>query len=196
MNHSAQKAIQELERLGDNSLYSMPKIEWWLLKYQELYNFTKETWSCPKCPKTLGCICRNKENEYLFIEQFETFEELSQYHRKEPFFKELLEIYETIKSDQVTLKKFIQGHEELCINEFEGLYFDFLSDNGKEEPLIGNSIYFKNFEILIQYEDFKHTSTFLYIYNYWFYEKKILPKSIARLDAEIEKMIMESQTDK
>ena len=180
-------AFDELKNLGEDSIYSMAKIEWWLLKYQYLYNRIIKGWKCEIYLSNGSCICFAEEDvDCQFVKQFKTFEEISVYHRKEPFFKNLLSTYKSLKHDQIALKKIIQEHEELCIEDFGGFYFDYLSDDGETEPISGNSIYFKDFDIKISYADFKNTITFLYVYNYWFYEKEILPESIAKIDEKFE----------
>lgn len=182
-------AIQELKSLRDNrGVLSVAKVEWWLLKYQELYNNSSYKRGCGICMPVAWnvlCDCDEYKDEKAFISQFKEFENLCNYHRNEPLFKRLLTQYHSLKSDPKRLKEFAQKHEDLVLNKYSNYWYGYMSELVKD-TLFVKGMFFDNFDVYVSSLDFPNTEAFILIYNKLYYDDEILPESIAILHAEME----------
>ena len=75
-------AMEEFMELGAIP-FSINKPEFWLLKYENLYETTKENWTCGRCNNVKGmpCQCKIKSDECVLIEAYEHLSKISDWHR-------------------------------------------------------------------------------------------------------------------
>lgn len=124
--------LQELKSLSADSIISIDKVEFWLLKYQDEYNHLKYLREGELPPLSNDATAEDK-----FIELYEQLDEVSRYHRFEPYCKEQLEIYTSIKNDTEKLDKWLSTNENFYYEElipFSVNYLDYLG-NKKEYHL-------------------------------------------------------------
>lgn len=173
-------ALKEFKNLKENDLYTLAKVEWWLMKYEGYYKKLKLYWCCDRCNlmKAVGtCSCDSPYNEYIFLELFKHLDVFCEFRKYENYFKEELETYYKVKDDSVALKKLIIKNEKVGANQG----FDFLMDyhNYSSNPnhlnIYSNTI--KDFDIYVDRKDFENTITFLDIFSKLFWEDEIYPES-------------------
>ena len=121
--------LQELKSLSADSIISIDKVEFWLLKYQDEYNHLKylREGELPPLPN-------DATEEDKFLDLYEQLDEVSRYHKYEPYCKEQLEIYTSIKNDTEKLEKWLSTNENFYYEElihFSVNYLDYLGDNKK-----------------------------------------------------------------
>jgi hypothetical protein len=173
--------LEEFNNLQNNGLYSIAKIEWWLLKYWDYYKELKDDWVCKGnecCMYAVGhCTCIPKSEEQVFIDLYEKLDELSRYHRREDYAKKELESYNLIRSDQIKLKEWVRRNELIGADEcFEFLinYLDYCTNpihlKVWDKSLVG-------YDIFVDRSDFKNLIEFMEIFSDLFWVKEIYPES-------------------
>lgn len=76
---SATKAIEELFSLAENNYFTMPKFEWWLLKYDKLYENLSTKHDFNQIDKSFRLQFRviKEKDEAAFIENYWDLNRLS-----------------------------------------------------------------------------------------------------------------------
>lgn len=126
------KSINELKSLSTDSIISLDKIEFWLLKYQDEYSHLKFLREGKLLPLSNYATAEEK-----FVDLFEQLEEVSRYHKFEYYCKEQLDIYASIKNDTEKVEKWLSTNEDFYYEElihFSVNYLDYLG-NKKEYHL-------------------------------------------------------------
>ena len=181
-------ALKKFKSLQENNLFSIAKVEWWLLKYETYHKDLKSYWYCPNkgCIQRIikYCSCENKHDEYLFLELFKELDKLSKYYRKEGYFEQEMDTYHKIKDDQVKLKDLVIRNESIGVDgyiEFLIYYLDYCSNTVHlkvlDDTLLG-------YEVFVDRRDFINTIEFLDIFNKLFWEDEIFPESEILIEAE------------
>lgn len=119
--------INELISLSADSIISIDKVEFWLLKNQEEYNYLKSLRESELPP-----LSNDATEEDKFLDLYEQLDEVSRYHKYEPYCKEQLEIYTSIKNDTEKLDKWLSTNENFYYEElihFSVNYLDYLGNN-------------------------------------------------------------------
>lgn len=154
--------INELISLCADSIISIDKVEFWLLKYEDEYNHLK---SLRK--GELPSLSNYATAEDKFIDLYEQLDEMSRYHKFEPYCKEQLEIYALIKNDGLKIKEWFRTNESFYYEElihFSVNYLDYLG-NDKEYLLKIFSYQNKGLEFFIDVKDFESTIEFIEKFN-------------------------------
>ncbi|WP_149304908.1 hypothetical protein [Pareuzebyella sediminis] len=165
--------IKEFEDLKEEGFYSMVKIEFWLLKYWELY---KESRSYVQTQDLLkmddGISVRlplfwNPKDEEKFLELYTKLDSVSEFQRNESYISKLLVEYHAIKNSQTDLKKWYNKNVSLFKDKYATFLMDYLDYdvNDKEEHLLVHVDSLKELEIDIDKSDFKNTIEFLEIFQ-------------------------------
>ena len=167
----------EIEKLKEDFLISMPKVEWWLLKYSSIYKdieksesekhlFELEDGSVVRLPP-LG---ETNKNERLIC-LYQALEEIADFHKYENYFKTQMTELENVKNDKVGLNKWLLRNEKLGSEKFVCFLIDYLDydEDDKVEHLKVYVYQAKELDIFIDKADFKNTVAFLENYNdlYW-----------------------------
>ena len=174
-------ALNEFKSLQENNLFSMAKVEWWLMKYDDYFKSLNQDWYCPNkgCSMIIGgvCFCNPKSNEFNFLELFKKLEVLSQYQRKEEYFKQELEVYYKVKDNPIKLKELVVKNEQIGCNGFFDFLIEFLNycDNAILLGVFDQSVL--GYDVFVDNKDFKSTIEFLDIFSELFWEKEIFPES-------------------
>ena len=154
--------INELIYLSADSIISIDKVEFWLLKNQDEYNHFKSIRE-----GELPAISNYATAEGKFVDLYEQLDEVSRYHRFEPYCKKQLEIYDLIKNDTEKEEKWLGTNEDFYYQElihFSVNYFDYLG-NDKEYHLKVFSHFNKDLEFFINGKDFESTIEFIEKFN-------------------------------
>jgi hypothetical protein len=173
-------ALNEFKNLKENDLYSLAKVEWWLMKYEGYYNDLKSYWCCDRCNlmSAVGtCSCKYPYDEYVFLELFKDLDVFCQYRRYESYFQGELETYYKVKDDPKTLKNLIIKNGQIGADECFEFLIDYHNYSLNPVHLYVYSSSFKDFDIYIDRIDFENTITFLGIFSKLFWEDEIYPES-------------------
>lgn len=152
--------LQELKSLSADSIISIDKVEFWLLKYQDEYNHLKYLREGELPPLPNDATAEDK-----FVDLYEKLDEASRYHKYEPYCKEQLVIYDLIKNDTEKLKKWLSTNEEFYYKELIHFSVNYLDYQGEIIHLKISSLFNKGLELFINKEDFKNTIQLLNLYE-------------------------------
>jgi len=147
----------------------MNTIEWWLLKYSEVFLELEKreqslyyNWLAGvKTNPSLG------KHQLLFIDTYRALETVSEFHRNEAYFEDQLKAYKT--HYPVEVKEWVLKNEKIGSEIYACFLLDYLDYSEDAEHL---NVYVKDLgerSIFIKRSDFKYTLAFLDIFNnlYW-----------------------------
>ncbi|MBR9846269.1 MAG: hypothetical protein GYB35_09260 [Algicola sp.] len=143
--------INELTSLSADSIISINKVEFWLLKYQDDYNYLKSLREGELPPLSNSVTPEDK-----FVYLYKQLDKVSRLHRFEPYSKEQLETYALIKNDTLKLKNWLNINESFYYEElihFSINYLNYLG-NGKEYHLNVFSYPNEDLGLYVKGEDF------------------------------------------
>ena len=169
--------IEELKSLSNDSIFSIDKIEWWLLKHETFYKQTKRINDSKhlyeiddrivRLPDNIG----NPSDEEKFIDVYESLNNLSQLHRNESYFKQEMAIYDRIKNKPQKVKQWLKKNEKLGTEDYVTFLIDYLDYLGGDNEYHLNVFFLKNdnLDFYVDREDFKYTIRFLETFTelYW-----------------------------
>ncbi len=171
------KWLQDFQKLSQNLIYSIDRIEWWLLKYSDLYISSYdfiysqhlvvlEDGSTGRFPP-----CGKPPEQEEFLNLYQALETIAQFHKNEKYFKEQMALFEDVKDDESKLKDWIKNNEEIGSNQYACFLLDYLDydENDIVEHLNIYVLSAEHLEIYVDRKDFKHTIEFLNTFNelYW-----------------------------
>lgn len=172
------KYIKEFESLSSDGIYSISKIEFWLLKYYDEYNRIKEKESerfvyfiDAKEIRLPDHIEVKTVNEF-FLHFYDTLIKVTELHKNENYFKSEMAIYNSIKNTPEEIKKWLVKNERLGADKYFMFSLDYFGDEDEMEKVIHLNVAFlegKVKNIFIDRNDFKHTIEFTNAFNntYW-----------------------------
>ncbi|MEP2280966.1 hypothetical protein [Maribacter sp.] len=167
--------VTDFFNLKKNGPLSISKVEWWLLKYLDLYKktydfvhsqhlFKLDDGSTVRLP-SLGRTTKQEE----FLDLYEALDTICEFHRKEQYFEQEINEYQKIKDSQSDLKNWITKNEYLGAEKYVCFLVDYLdySENAEHLNIYVHSS--KELDIYIDRQDFRNTIEFLEIFNelYW-----------------------------
>lgn len=175
--------VKELLNLGDGELYSMEKIHWWLLKYENIYQSMNEE-EQSKYITTLndGSIARlpppGKPPEVqTFTCIYEALDILSNFHRNEKYFQQEMMRYRKIStSDFSSQINWLSKNEKLGSEGYACFLLDYLDYSDTPEHLNVFFLHSKNLEFYVHKTDFKYTLRFLDVFRDLYWEKDLLKR--------------------
>ncbi|GAA4244942.1 MULTISPECIES: hypothetical protein [Winogradskyella] len=184
--------IYDLQKLSKNDIYSISKIEWWLLKYSGFYKkiyefvysqhlFTSEDGSVIRLPP-IG----NPTDDEKFLELYKALETISEFYKNEKYLEQEMVGYQKIKNSKSDLKKWVAKNENLGAEKYVCFLIDYLDydENDQEEHLIIFVSNLKELNIYVDRQDFKNTIEFLEIFNELYWVQEILPENLNRTKIE------------
>lgn len=176
--NEAKSALLEIFELSSNRIFSLAKLEWWLLKHSELYNNLALKHSFLK---DQGCTrYSNKYEKFpvhvVFLENYFIADRITIMQRRESYFKNEIDLYNATKHEKAaTISWLIKNHS--LWDEDYGL---FLLDNLDES--FKNSDYVFEFfnqnhereEFRVERKAFKNTIEFIILYEDLFFSNEML----------------------
>lgn len=164
--------IEEFISLSSDGVFSMVKIEWWLLKHGNDYKNIKGIESVKNIVEFEGKeivlpSLKKPSEEERFLDLYEVLEKLSRLHRNETYFKQEMAIYKEIKNKSKKAQDWLAKKEELGVNEYVCFLHDYLDYdiNNNEYHLKVFLLKDKNFNLFVDREYFKNTIEFLELFN-------------------------------
>ena len=178
---------------NQDKVYSITKIEWWLLKHSDLHKKTSDfVYSQHLFKMEDGSTVRlplfgEPTDEDKFLDLYKALETICEFHRNEKYFEQELTEYQKIKDSQTDLKNWIAKNEDLGAEKYVCFLVDYLDYSENAEHL---SVYVhssKDLEIYIDRQDFRNTIKFLEIFNELYWVQEILPKNLNKTKIKITK---------
>lgn len=165
--------INEFITFKSDGIYTMEKIEFWLLKFSGFY---KETLAYVQTQDlfrmedgTTVCLPSfwKTTNEYKFLDLYKTLDTVSNFHRKENNTRGLLLEYHSIKNSQSDLKQWTKKAKYIVADQYASFLSDYLDydEDDNEENLLIYMESIKELEIYIDKNDFKNTLEFLGVFQ-------------------------------
>lgn len=157
----------EFRSLKIDNVFTIAKVEGWLLKHEGLYGKLKSSWSCPNedCyyQVTKHCSCENKHDELKFIELFKSLDKFTKYHKRENYAQQELDKYHNIKNDVELVEKWVQENEKVGDECFWFLIEHHDYDNNPVHLLIVNETLL-GYRVFVDRSDFKYLIEFMEIF--------------------------------
>lgn len=191
-------ALQELYDLSDNGFYTMAKLEWWLLKYEKLFDKVCILNDYDKEENRYRHFRIGKDHtcETILIDVFSYMDWLSKIRRYEPKIKEVLEEYESIKYNHKLKQVWIEKYNPV----WDQHYFDFLmGPYGGDDVNDELQLYMKDlnnnrkFEYLYK-KDFKYTCAFMEVYWEVYEDSDLAKKEQEEFKKEQEAQVQRKDT--
>lgn len=172
------KCLEELESLSADGIYSIHKIEWWLLKYADEYEILKEEESkrfmyfidgkWVRLPEYLDAKTPNEK----FLHIYETLNIVTEFHNEEDYFKQQMAIYKSIKNDSEKVREWLAINEHLGADKYFMFSLEYFGEEDEMENEIHLHVTFledREREVFVDRNDFKYTIEFTSIFRnlYW-----------------------------
>jgi len=183
-------SIKAFQALGVNNLYPIDKINWWLLKYEELYTYCKANWNQGSMFGDLPDLNTATSLPYQFFEFWQDMEVIAEEAKCEPICQQALEDYQLIKDDAVKLKAWMVKHYALGIETLKTFMLDHLDYEGCQEDsnlIVFNST-FPALEIFVDRHSFLSTIEFIALYHDLFFRQALYPEEMERIQNEIKNL--------
>jgi hypothetical protein len=162
-------AFEELKNLEKEGLYNVPKITWWILSYEELYQYAYEHRHVGSCIDGMGCGCCRDQPESRFSDLYPTLQEIADLHQHESYFKQELPTYENIKHDHHALIQWLKKNEKLGTEDFCLFWIDewYNEKDNTVAPFLSPT--WQHLNIKFKAAEWQHTIKFLDVFNeiYW-----------------------------
>ena len=185
--------LKEFKQLNASNVFSIHKIEWWLLKYSEVY---KKEYNCFYSQHLSeledGSTVRlppfgKKSEQEKFLDLYKALDNISQFHRNEKYFEQEVITYLKIKESKTELIAWALKNEELGANKYVCFLLDYL-DYDEDEKVNHLSVFvpsLKDLDIFVDRQDFKFTIEFLEIFNEIYWVQEFLPESLENIRKSI-----------
>ena len=186
--------VEQLIKILNQKVNPISKVEWWLLKYSDLYKKTSDfVYSQHLFKMDDGSFVRlppfgEPTDQEKFLDLYKALDTICEFHRNEKYFEQELTEYHKIKDSESDLKNWIAKNEDLGAEKYVCFLVDYLdySENAEHLNIYVHSS--KELKIYIHRQDFKNTIEFLEIFNELYWEKEILPESLERIRNEMRKV--------
>lgn len=158
-------SVKELLGLRENNLLSIPKIEWWLLKYSDLYKQTnqetRERINSPnfELPYTIG----DHTPEEKFSNLYKELDTLCNYYRKEQNLADKISEYSLIRKVDKNEEAWQTKNEEYFLKNYSSFLLDYL--DYQDDPIYLSVFLFTmpKVDIFIEKEYFVKTLDYIEI---------------------------------
>lgn len=185
-----------LEYLKTKTLFSISELYNWSTQNENIYSYCSRNSyniSFENEDVNLLKLCnkyRNEEN-IIFCNFYEKINELIELHNYEKITQIEIQKFEKIKSNDLEIRNWLIqnekiGCEDLCVFAWEYFEDDEQRRINKNINLFQNS--YNDIEINIQKKDFENIIKFCEIFNEMYYNKKLYPEGIQKIEDEISKL--------
>ncbi|QED36693.1 hypothetical protein FK178_02725 [Antarcticibacterium arcticum] len=168
-----QEAFELLESLKKDGFYNVPKITWWILKYEELNEYSWNHRHVGSCIDGMGCCCTDKNPESKFSFLYSALEEVVDLYQHEKYFKEELSVLEKLKDDHPALMQWLKKNEKLGSEEFLLFWIEWLEEEHTVVPFLFG---LNDLGIKFRSEDWKNTIEFCEVFNEIYRTSDVCPK--------------------
>ena len=155
-----------IQELPSNQNLEIVQITTWLDEYENYFYFLISESNCRKWSKwledktlhTLPCCCPKREEDCIFIELYYELNKLIQLHKKEAYFKNLVDELNQLKNDKTSVIDWVRKARNYYKADLKNLYPDSyslcastrISDNSDE------SAPYRVYNVKIKIEEFKY----------------------------------------
>lgn len=187
-------ALNELKSLQCNSTYTFPVLNWWLLKYSDLYKSLLKNLDviCEKCKGfkeqdlLTDCMlspnyCVKIKPENIFIKHYEGLDRFTQIYKYEKLCLSAIEVYYLEPESNENMRRWLINNYDLWKeNVFDFGVFHLDNDETLIELMKLYNPNFVNLDItiLVERKNFKSIEEFLDLYSKYFYEKRLYPEKL------------------
>jgi hypothetical protein len=183
----------------NGKIHSVNTVKIWMDKYRSIYqqikkaheSFKKSSFILPngsKIPRTRMEMF--PEVYFNFLSFYEELEKIYNYQQYEGYFNKELEHYAAIKDSQEQVEKWLRKNMYLGNNKFLLFAIEYTDFEGNEKfaeeecPLKPFFSFISDLDLYIHREDFKHVFEFIELFHTLFYDKKLLPSSLERIQSD------------
>lgn len=191
MKNSINSAYKELQNLYNGFAYTIAQINWWLLKYGDLYkSITKnQNMLCENCLRLKAenlpydCMLKpsycNKNDEYQsFIKFYNDLDKATELHKLENNCFRAYNEYTFLICTNESLRDWVIKYYEI-FEKIEAYFFGYLEFNSEDDKkLYVAEAPYKSFGVAITGQDFIHSLNFYDAYNELYYNQKLYPEKI------------------
>ena len=156
-----------MKGLKKNGFYNVAKITWWILKYEDLYDYSYHHRHVNSCFEGMGCCCTDKNPESKFSSLYSSLKEVVDLYSHEKYFKEEIAVFEKVKDDYPALMQWLQKNEVLGSEEFLSFWLEWYME--EENSVVPYIMSWPDHDIELKAEAWKNTIRFCEVFNeiYW-----------------------------
>lgn len=196
-------AYSELQNLVDDYRYSIDQINWWLLKYGDLYkqasaNNNKLCQICLEASEEnlpYDCIrkpdyCTKRPELGLFIQFWDELDKATQLHKLETKCMMANDEYYLLVCIEENLRDWVVKNYDIFyqIGAYFAGYMEFNAQGDKSLHVVEAPDL--SFGVTIREDDFKNSIRFYDVYHYLYYNQKLYPEKIKEWDEFFAKIQM------
>lgn len=176
--------INDYLSILDGNYLDLVKLEWWLIKYEDLYEQAYNFYFKNHLYRTdEGEIIRlpnsTKPNKFTkLIDLFDFLNQISKVHKKEEYFKYQIEVYYKICDSKTKTKQWLIENE--LVGNMDKFYLNLNEDSFYKPDKFGRININGNCTqkpIFVQKEKFKYAFEFFNIFFVHFYIDRLIPDS-------------------
>lgn len=162
-----EEAFEELQTLEKDGFYNVPKITWWVLKYEDLYEYAYAHRHVGSCIDGMGCGCCEDVPESRFSWLYSGLQEIVDLHQHENYFREELATFENVQHDHPALIQWLKKNEKLGTEDFLTFWLEWLDEENKlVSPFLIGVL---DWEFKFRVKEWENTIRFCEVFNelYW-----------------------------
>ncbi len=191
MNKIISSSYIELKKLGNNFIYSIDEVSWWLLKYGDLYKsvVNSQNLLCDYCLRLktkklpIDCLlkpnyCNKKPEHREFIKFYDELDIVTEFHKLEEMCNMGYDEFMTLNCIDEDLRDWVIKYYDIYY-QISGHFYVFLEFNPKGvKTLRIAEAPDESFGVVIKEEDFKNSIRFYDVYDDLYHNKKLYPEKI------------------
>ncbi|KIX20699.1 hypothetical protein SY27_12465 [Flavobacterium sp. 316] len=191
MKNTITFSMVDLKNIGNKFIYSIDQINWWLLKYRDLYKsvVNSQNLLCDECLKLkeennpINCHAKpdycNKKTEFEeFIKFYNDLDIVTELHKLEDRCNMAIDEYMTLNCINEDLRDWVIKHYDIYY-KIGGYFYLYLKFNEKNVKILHIAeTPDESFGIDIREEDFKNSLKFYDVYYELYENKKLYPEKI------------------
>ena len=163
------EALENLKSLKKNGFMNIPKLTWWVLNYEELYQYCDKNRYKGSCYEgmTCPCISNNPENRFNFL--YPSLQEIIELHMYEDYFRQEMAVLENVRDDYPALMQWLKKNEVLGTEDFILFWIEWYEDELETvKPFVLNE---QGLDIKFKAGEWQNTINFLEAFNEFYYDK-------------------------
>lgn len=159
-------SFEVLKDLKIDGFYSIPKMKRWILKYEDLYEYSYNHRHVNSCIEGMGCCGTGKTLENKFNSLYSSLKEVIDLHRNENYFEEEINTFESLNDDYPGIIEWIKKNETLGSWDYLLFWLEWVEE---EKGIVNPFIINWQDEFIFKAEEWKNTIVFCKIFNeiYW-----------------------------
>lgn len=180
-----------MNKIINNGIYQIIELEFWLLKYSNDYKKVVNRCNCGSKTDGLPCICVRDKDEKLFLSMFNSFDELTEYHRIEKYANEQIIEFKQSNKNPKEVKKWLIKNEKIASQDLACFLIDYLDYSENEKDNINLLVYSNEnhkIEIFVDRNDFENLIEFKELFDELYYVKKLYPEGLKKIEEEMKKL--------